>query len=540
MYQIDQSFTRLAPAIDFSDVALNAPAGTWCLLGSPPKRLLPVHCPALINAWHERLVRALLQPAEVETRKGHRRVQVMGTGIFDFDAQGRVHLLQWTFNELDLPELQKLPDHTVAAEGVPYGDLWMAGYRAGALRSLLAHFPGQARLCKAYVEWVSQALLALCWTEEVQADVRAQIATALALDTQLLAVACQIRLSTRSRQPVRLEHFNHVLAHKRHYLQLLQESPQFIALHGLLADVLDRRMELTQSMKSLLRQRGLGAAVWRLLSREGTQWIHEFLPYFDQSRQQLHNSAIEIVQLAATFGSQVLPPRELLHALMQLRGNPNQPYSHYVHNLDDLFPLCKRLGTITARADAATLELIKSQATAIFAWASDHAESLPDAVISRLTLKGILRRVQAQALLDQKRHESGPAWTVPFELKLRDGNVSAVILSSALAIWQEGQLMQHCAARYANRCAKGELLMVSLRHSAHRHPLATASFLLTKKQVQVHKFSGFANQRISDEAYDHIQECRRQLQQQRVPVGAVEANLAPYGKPVEIQALSPL
>jgi hypothetical protein len=305
------------------------------------------------------------------------------------------------------------------------------------------------------------------------------------------------------------------MTHRSHHLQLLQEAPQFIALHALLSDELDRSMEITESMKSLLRQRGLGAAVWRLLSREGTQWIHEFLPYYDQSRQQLHNCAIEIVQLAATFGSQALPPRELLHALMQLRGNPNQPYSHYVHNLNDLSPLCKRLGTITARADAATLELIKSQATAIFAWASDHAESVPDAVISRLTLNGILRRVQAQALLDQKRHESGPGWTVPYELKLNDSKVSAVILDSALAIWQEGQVMQHCAARYAGRCAEGELLMVSLRHSAHRHPLATASFLLTKKQVQVHKFSGFANQRISDEAYDLIQDCLRQLQRQR-------------------------
>jgi hypothetical protein len=514
MYQIDQSFTRLAPAVDFSDVALNAPAGAWCLLGSPPKRLLPVHSPALINAWHERLVRGLVQPTEVETRKGHRRVQVLGDAIYDFDAQGQVHLWQWTFNESDLPGLEKLQDDTVVAKGAPYGDLWMTGYRDGALRSLLAQFPGQARLCKAYVEWVSQALLGLCWTEDEQEQVRIQVATALALDNQLLAVASQIQLSTRSRQPVRLEHYNHVLAHKRHYLQLLQEAPQFIALHALLSDELDRSMEITQSMKSLLRQRGLGAAVWRLLSREGTQWIHEFLPYFDQSRQQLHDCAIEIVQMATAFGTQALPPREVLHALMQLSGNPNQPYSHFVNNLEDLFPLCMRLGAISARADAATLELIKTQAMAIFEWASDHAGSIPNVVMRRITLKGILSKVKAQALLDQKRHESGPAWTVPYELKLRDSKVSAVILNSALAIWQEGQVMQHCAARYAGRCAEGELLMVSLRHSAHRHPLATASFVLSKKQVQVHKFSGFANQRISDEAFDLIQDCRRQLQRQ--------------------------
>lgn len=526
MYQIDQSFTRLAPAIDFSDVALNAPANTWCILGSPPKRLLPVHRPALINAWHERMVRALVQPTEVENRKGHRRVQVLGDAIYDFDVQGQVHLWQWTFNELDLPELQKLPDHTVVAKGAPYGDLWMTGYRTGALRALVAQFPGQTQLCNDYVAWVSQALLELCWTEVVQADVRAQIATTLAFDTQLLAVACQIQLSTRSRIPVRLEHYNHVLAHKGHYLQLLQESPKFIALHALLFDELDRGMELTQSMKHAMRQQGLGAAVWRLLSREGTQWIHEFLPYFDQGRQQLHDCAIEIVQLAAAFGTQVLLPREVLHALMQLSGNPNQPQSHFVSNLDDLFPLCKRLGAITARADAATLELIKTQAMAIFEWASDHAESIPNAVLRRITLKGILRRVQAQALLDQKRHEAGPVWTTPYELKFDDANVSAVILNSALDIWQEGQAMQHCAAKYVNRCARGELVMVSLRHSAHRHPLATVSFLMTRQQVQVNKFSGFANRRISEEAYELIQDCRQQLQRQRRGEAKQEASFS--------------
>ena len=515
MYKIDQSFTRLAPAIDFSDVALDDPATTWSVLGSPPKHLASVHCPALIMAWHERLVQAMVQPTQVENHRGHRRVQMMGNAIFDFDARGQVHLWNWTFNERDLPELESFPDHTVVAVGVPYRDLWMQSFRVGALRGLVSHYPGQVRLCQDYVNWVSQALLNLCWTEAVQEQVRARIASALALDAQVLEIASQIQRSTRNRTPARLEHYNHVLSHRNDYLQLRLESPQFIALYALLSDDLDRNKELTASMKLALRQRGLGTAAWRLLSRAGTQWIHDFLPYYDQERQPLFECAIEIVQMASDFGTQDLPPREVLHALIQLGGNPNGPSANFVKRVDDQFVFCKRLGAIMARANEAVIEVIKAQAMVIFQWSSDHAESIPDSVMRRLTLKGILRRVQAQAVLDQKRHESGPAWSVPYQLTFDDAKLSAVILNSVLAIWREGQLMHHCAAMFVSRCAKGELVMVSLRDSRHRHPLATVSFQMTQQRVQVHKFSGFANRRISDEAYALIQECRQQLQRQR-------------------------
>ena len=512
MYQIDQSFTRLAPAIDFSDVALDANA--WCVLGSPPKQLLAVHSPALIKAWHERIVQALVQPTQVENHKGHRRVQVLGNTIFNCDGRGQVHLWRWTFNERDLPELEQLPDHTVVAAGVPYRELWMQGYCAGALRSLVARFPAQARACQEYVDWASHALLELCWTEDVQEQVRAQIATVLALDVQLLAIASQIQLSTTLRTPVRLSHYNHVVAHQSHYLQLKQESPQFIALYALLSEDLHHHMELTASMKYALRERDLGAAVWRLLDRVGTQWIHEFLPYFNQERQSLADCALEIIQMATAFGTQNLPPMEVLHALVQLGGNPNGPSSNFVNRVDDQFVVCKRLGAIMEQADEATMEVIKAQAMSIFQWSSDHAESISGAVMRRLTLKGILRKVKAQALLDRKRHESGHAWSVPYQLKFDDANISAVFLNSALAIWQEGQLMHHCAAMYASRCQKGEMVMVSLRDSRHRHPLATVSFLRKQQRVQVHKFSGFANRRISDTTFELIQDCRRQLQRQ--------------------------
>ena len=514
MYQIDKSFTRLAPAIDFSNVVLEGTDPGWCLLGSPPQRLLDVHCPALIHAWHERLAHALAHPTQVETHKGHRRVQVMGNAIFNFDARGQVHLWLWAFNGDDLPALERLPDHTVVAVDVPYQDLWMKGYAGGALRSLSAMHPGQAELCLDYVAWAAGALNELCWTPEVQDQVRTNIKEALALDAKVLELASQIQLSARPRLPLRLEQYNHVLTRQTVYLKLEKEAPQFISLYALLADEVHLRFEPTYAMKYCLREQGLGTAVWRLLARTGTQWINEFLPFFDLQRQPLYSCAIEIVKMAAAFGTQALAPKVALHALMQIGGNPNMPSAYYVDRIDDQFALCKRLGVIAGRADAATQELLRDEFPAIFQWGTYHAQEVPDTVMRRITLKGLLRKVQAQALLDQKRHASGPVWSVPYRLELDDPQVKPIILDSALAVWQEGQLMHHCADNYLPQCESGALLMVSLRDANHRRPLATVSFSITTSQVKIHKFSGFANQRISDRAQHLIEQCLRELQRQ--------------------------
>lgn len=319
MYQIDRSFTRLTPVIDFSDVKIDASTPDWCILGSPPSHLKAVHCPALIRAWHERLVQALSNPTQIETRNGYRRIQVLGCAIFNVDLRSRVGLWVWNFDESDRPVLDRAPDESVAALGAPFEDFWVTGYQAGVLRTLVAHFPSKGQTCQDYVNWASACLVELCWTDEVQEKVRTQIATDLALDAQVLEIASQIRLGAAEAVPARLEQYNHVLRNRRDFLQLQQEAPNLIALYAMLTDDLNHSLELTQSMKQMLRKAGLGTAVWRLLSRVGTQWIQAFLPYFDQKQQALSECAIEIIRLATAFGTRELPPTEVLHALIQMQ-----------------------------------------------------------------------------------------------------------------------------------------------------------------------------------------------------------------------------
>ena len=163
MHQIGNSFTRLEPAIDFSGVALQDDPTTPCVLGDPPARLAAVHSPALVNAWHAKLILCLAEPTQTEQRKGHRRVQDLGSAVFDFASDGTVQTYLWKFNENDLPALVLLPDTDVIAQGGPYESLWMNGFKEGALRALQPHHPGRADLCQDYVEWAHSNLVSRCW-----------------------------------------------------------------------------------------------------------------------------------------------------------------------------------------------------------------------------------------------------------------------------------------------------------------------------------------------------------------------------------------
>lgn len=518
MYQLDQSFTRLSPGIDFSGVCQGpATSGTvsdWCILGQPPRPLRALHWPALIHAWHERLVTALCEPVRMENHRGRRRVQVLGDATFDFDARGQVHLWIWTFNEHDLPALEQLPDRSVAAVGVPYQDLWIGAYRAGALRTLLAQHPGQEDLCKDYIDWAGQALQNLCWTPEVQAQVRTSIAQALDLNPQWLQIADEVTLPDCSREPLRLAHYNHVARHRKDYASLLQEAPQLIALYALVSDEIERTPPPTQAMKRYLKRNGLGDAMWRLLTQHGTGWMLEHLACFDLERASPASCAIDLLKLANAFGTQQLVPKELLRALMHLGGNPNRPESYFADKLDDLFDLCKRLGVILANADAPKRQLLLEQAEPLFAWFEAHAKEISLRALRHITLDGLLKRMRLQQKKNELNAQGQPAWKVPYRVDLQDTEVQAVVLSSAFAVWQEGQSMRHCVANYTARCARGNLLMLSLRRPGQSHGFATVSFEFRGATVELHRYSGFANQALQPADMVWIERCQRQVQLQ--------------------------
>jgi hypothetical protein len=243
--------------------------------------------------------------------------------------------------------------------------------------------------------------------------------------------------------------------------------------------------------------------------------MKEFLAYFDFNQQTPVEAALDILRIAQTFGTDQLVPAWMLHAFLQLGGNPNAPNYRFAARLDDLFPLCARLGHIGRQADEESLALLKDRAHDIFHWASDHWKEVPRGYARRATLRGLIRKTDAQQRLDAMALQGAPAWDLPYQLALKTAEVQAVILDSPLAIWTEGRDMRHCAANYIDACKRGDWLMVSLRQDGRSRALATVAFDVRSNRVQQTKITGFANTMVSAEIQQLAMQCQRQLQSQR-------------------------
>ena len=525
MHLIGESFTRLQPGIDLSDAVLQATRAQPCVLDTPPSAVADVHWPELVNAWQDQILRALSSPTQVEQRKGQRRVQVLGQVIFDIEiATGQVAAYRWRRDSGErLVGLDRLLDALVIAQGVPFQSLWLDAWRGEALNALYRRYPDQRGRCRHYTAWVAEQLEETFWGLGTQEIVRRHIAEALALDPQVLDVAAGIQLTSWARTPVRIQDYNHVQHHRDRYLSLQREAPQLTTLYALLADELDDDQdgspgvpdEVTLRMKGLLQRQGIRPAMWRLICREGTGWMKPPLAFFDLEVQALSFAAIDLLTMAQAFGTHALAPDWLLHAFMQLGGTPNRRRYAYAHRLDDLFPLCARMGHLLTQADGDTLALLQERAADIFNWGSDHLMDLPARALRHISVQGLLRQVDALAAKEALALDDTEVWCIPYRIRLRGKQFQAVVLDSPLAVWQEGRAMHHCAARYIQRCASGVMLMVSLRDSAQARPEATLAFDMTGRGVRLIQVSGFANRQVEPAVHLAALRCLRQLKLQK-------------------------
>ena len=519
MHQIGNTFTRLEPAIEFEEESFKFNPLMVCIIGEPPERFAAIHSQGLLNTWYRRLQRCVAEPVQLEQRRGHRRVQVLGTAIFVFDEAGVLAVYAWDFDENDRIQLTQLPARSVVIDGVPYQSIWMGRYTLGASRALLQRHPGQEALCKSYLRWAQRRLASTCWDKKIQARVRYQIAVALDLEVPALAVAAQIQLSTQPKQPLRLDVYNHAIRYREDFETLTREATQLMPLYALLADELEfydplGRQQITARMQNLLIRNEIKPAMWRLLCREGTHWMKEFLAYYDFDRQAPDVATFDLLRIVQAFGTGRLVPAWLLHAFIQLGGNPNAPTRDISHRLGDMFSFCARLGHLLAQCDEASLAVFKDRAQDICGWASDHWEEIPKDYVCRATLRGLIRKTDAQRRLDAIRLEGSEGFEVPYQLALKTPDVQVVILNSPLAIWTEGRDMRHCAESYIGACKRGECLMVSLRSPGRTRALATVAFDIRNRKVSQKKLSGFANTLVSAEVLQVAKQCQRQLQAQ--------------------------
>lgn len=278
--------------------------------------------------------------------------------------------------------------------------------------------------------------------------------------------------------------------------RLIEETPQLLTLYELLKDALPHEGERAEVMRHHLMRKGVRPSMWRLLHRDGSEWMTPMLPFYRRKRFWKAAAALDILLLAQSFSTQSLVPAWQLKALMSLRANPNRPSGDYYADLKDLDKLNARMGRWAQ--NERLQPILQENAERIFQWASTHwLKGFCDS-LTKVTLQSLMRVVTEHGAREQARAKIADPWLSPVALMLncRLEGIKPVVIQNALELWEEGDAMRHCAYELLPKCAAGSYIVVSLRPVSGGRPLATVGIRRMSDVVTFHQVTGFANQAV--------------------------------------------
>lgn len=283
--------------------------------------------------------------------------------------------------------------------------------------------------------------------------------------------------------------------------RLIEETPQLLPLYGLLKEALPQEGERAEVMRHHLMRKGVRPSMWRLLHRDGSDWMTSMLSFYRRKPLWKAAAALDLLLLAQSFGTQSLVPGWLLRILMSQCANPNRPTSGYHAKLNDLDQLNARLGRWVQNGQLEPV--LRENAHLIFQWANTQWRRGAGHVLNRLTLQSLLRVVAEYEARERARAMSAVPWRITVELKLncRLEGYEAVAIRNALELWEEGHAMRHCAYEHFSGCASGSYLVVSLRPVSGGRPMATVGIRQMYDLATFHQVTGFANQAVRRDVY---------------------------------------
>lgn len=279
--------------------------------------------------------------------------------------------------------------------------------------------------------------------------------------------------------------------------RLLSETPQLVTLHNLLDQRLPAEGERTEVMRRHLLNHAVRPAMWRLLHQVGSDWMAQLRPHYLRERERRPVVAVDMLLIAQSFGTQALAPLWLLKAFLSLYGNPNRPRAAYHPHLSDLYGLNASLGRWAQNERLAPL--LQTHVHELLCWANGQWAKGQGHNLQRLTLPGLLRLVAEHQARELVSVQSASPWPMPqgVELECLLPGHGAVLMQTALDLWEEGQVMRHCAARFIDGCTRGEYFVVSIRPKTGGRPLATVGLLRDRGLVYYDQVTGFANTPVS-------------------------------------------
>ena len=462
----------------------------------PPRHLARLHLPGFAEGLWLRLLAAVRDPVQVfePVQPGcPRRVAILGSAVLRIRECGRVEPLLLGRDSEGVVRFLRTHERLVGLHPMPYGWGWLDLMRDAAAVELAfiveqTNLQAQAhevqQYAKALFAWFRRRLARhadLRW-------MRRRVAAALALDADAMRLACRLLDAPVCGSIPRLSHYNSALRHKPALLRLEREMPQALPLYTALHDDADfpRSPSPVRALRTVLRRKGIRPATWRLLVSASPRLL---LPVRHFYQGDGGDALVDYLHILQDMGLKREPPAWLMWAVLSQAANPGSRLEMLHHSLADSLPA--------------------------FGHVVRSLEALPEGSVPRADVLRVLDWVgRERPVLDKPRlragwpwlRKAGQAWALEQAMALDDTPWPTPVdslagfdhwgtpLTSRLALWHEATAMHHCVDNYADACAAGDAMVLSVTHLKRPgERVATALLKRNGRAWALVQLRGFAN-----------------------------------------------
>lgn len=455
-------------------------------IGDPPPSLAAAHRPAVVNAVLETVRGHMRDP--VRTVAGTRlpALELRGVLRFHTHESGEVTVVRherWSWqptkrvevcsSELDLDR--------------PLSDAaWTEAIRRELLCTVFSADVAHPAPIYDYVEWAVTAMRDRLVRDGDWRELDDGIAEDLGLEPYYVAIARVIPVGPVT-PAASLAAYNHVVLHAAEYEQLVDDNDSLIPLYAACREAQDfpATGEPLERLRGFLSAKGLSSALWRRIAAPG-RGGHYVSPAFVDPEFPLA-SALDVLAIVDALGPEHDPPVWLTEALF---AHGIGPYGEVTGDPTGArWAAARRIAVLHQRADPGQREAMREMIGLVIAWITGDDRIPSVATIRSAGWHWFARR----ARIHRERQETASIRSpVPFERLEIDGHV-VIALANGLALWDEGDQMRHCAHRYAPECARGALLICSVRSRGDPRSRWTAAFERLPQGWRLDKLAGRMN-----------------------------------------------
>ena len=493
---------------------------------SPPAHLRHLHDPWFFKHMWGCVLSHIRTPVRVhEGGAGRRLIEVLGDVLVERAPDGQMTIRAWECREIGRPLLVELPAKQVALVGMPWRTLWLAAMAKNAsveVRHWAFHrIPGQQRevtmaMAADYSTWAFGI-----YEKQIRRHcdlrlMRRKIADAVDLDPWVVTVAARLIRQHPLPQTLMMGEYNLVLRHRASFESLWREAPHLVPLFGALceSDYFPSDGAPTARLKHYLREWLQGATfTWRLLVHGDNRALQ---PVRDFYRGPVDVAVRDYVRFLFWLRLHEQPPAWLIRQVLNLWGDTeNRQDGYWTHifgyqegGYGHVVQAFLRHHGRVATPD----EGLVNEVELVLRWARDSGElGQLDTPRRKGGWPWLVRRSQRWQDEHERRLSLDPhPWPAPFVSVHREG-FTAYVLADELALWEEARAMHHCANTLAERCRKGETMLLSIRRDDQR--VCTLGLIREYGKWDLWQAKGKANAPVSPQLKASLLELVHQINQ---------------------------